>query len=94
MIIFGSFRLSASLRESKDAGLEEEDVEDDLGLLLFLDLCLFLDLSLLEIRSEREVCKVCYPISSCCQTIRLQHWDRTYYYSPALGVIKLFLSYN
>ena len=33
------FRLSASLRESDDADLEEEGVEDYLRLLLFLDLC-------------------------------------------------------
>ena len=37
------FRLSASLRESEDAELEEEGVEDDLRLLFFLDLCLLLD---------------------------------------------------
>ena len=42
MRFFVSFRLSASLRESEDADLEEEDVEDDLRLLLFLDLCLLL----------------------------------------------------
>ena len=35
------FRLSASLRESKDADLEDVDVED--LRLLFLDLCLLLD---------------------------------------------------
>ena len=47
------------LRESEDSDLEEEDVEDGLRLLLFLDLCLFLHRSLLEIRPEREVCAVC-----------------------------------
>ena len=73
------FRLSASLRESEDADLEEEGVGDNLRLLLFLDLCLFLHWSLLEIHPEREACKVCCPISSCCQTVRLQHWDQTYY---------------
>ena len=60
------FRLSVSQRESEDADLKEEGVEDDLRLLLFLDLYLLLDWSLLEIRPEREVCKVCCPISVCC----------------------------
>ena len=83
MYIFFSFlvRLSGSLDflflcKSEDAHVEEEGVEDDLRLLLFLDL--YLLLVLLEIRPEREVCKVCCPISSC-QTVRLQHWDQTYY---------------
>ena len=44
------------LWESEAVDLEEEDVEDDLRLLLFLDLCLFLDWSLLELHPEREVC--------------------------------------
>ena len=38
-----SFRLSASLRESEDADLDDEGVEDNLRLLFFLDLCLLLD---------------------------------------------------
>ena len=45
--------------ESEDADPEEEDVEDDLCLLLFLDLCFLLDWSLLEICPEREACEVC-----------------------------------
>ena len=50
------------LRESEDADLEEEDVEDDLHLHLFLDLCFLLDWAFLEICPEREVCEVC-PLS-------------------------------
>ena len=61
------FRLSATLQESEDVDLEEEDVENNLCLLFFLDSCLLLDWSLLETHSEREVCKVCCPISSGCQ---------------------------
>ena len=30
-------------------------------------------------------------VVSCCQEAQIQHWDRTYYWSPAPGVIELFL---
>ena len=47
------------LRESKDDDLEEEETEEDLCFLLFLDLCFLLDLSLLETCPECEVCEIC-----------------------------------
>ena len=64
--MFGHYILL--LREYEAADLEEEELEDDLRLLLFLDLCFLLDGSLLETLPESEVCEICLLLSACAIT--------------------------